>query len=96
MALKAAILPPIFLGALILFLFAGAGFFTCSIINCQRLVGDIAGGGGPSFGPGFGGLPPYSPFSKYVVNIRQVSRHENVIRKYKLFAFKIFTMFSFF
>ncbi|CAL8114138.1 unnamed protein product [Orchesella dallaii] len=54
-ALKAAIFPPLFLVALVFFLIAGAAFFTCSIVNCGRIVGEI--------GPGFG--PPYNQFNRH-------------------------------
>jgi len=36
-ALKAFILPPLFLGALIVFLAAGAVYFTCNLVDCSGL-----------------------------------------------------------
>ncbi|ODN03531.1 hypothetical protein Ocin01_03193 [Orchesella cincta] len=67
-ALKAAIFPPLFLVALVFFLIAGAAFFTCSIVNCGRIVGEI---GVPGIGPGFG-----NPFNRH--GFEQYEQHRPI------------------
>jgi len=51
-AMKAAILPPIFIVVAIAFLIAGAAFFTCNVINC----GDLLNKGGEGFGSSFSNI----------------------------------------
>lgn len=56
-ALKAAVLPPLFIGAVIVFLVAGAAFFACNVVNCRGFLGNF-GGLGSTFGGG--GSSPFS------------------------------------